>query len=57
MINGVVAVPIMVVMMLMCQNKKLMGQFTRVSKDIALGLACHRRHGRGRRGLFLTWKR
>ena len=33
-INGVVAVPIMVIMMLMCHNKKLMGPFTLVSRTL-----------------------
>jgi Mn2+/Fe2+ NRAMP family transporter len=33
-INGVAAVPIMVVMMLMCHNKKIMGQYTRISKPL-----------------------
>jgi NRAMP (natural resistance-associated macrophage protein)-like metal ion transporter len=33
-VNGVVAVPVMVVMMLMCHNKKVMGGFTRVSKPL-----------------------
>jgi Mn2+/Fe2+ NRAMP family transporter len=33
-INGVVAVPIMVVMMLMCHNKQLLGAFTRVSRTL-----------------------
>jgi NRAMP (natural resistance-associated macrophage protein)-like metal ion transporter len=33
-INGVVAVPIMVVMMLMCHNKKLLGPFTRISRTL-----------------------
>lgn len=35
-INGVSAVPIMVVMMLMCQNKSIMGQFSRISKPLRL---------------------
>ncbi len=56
-INGVVAVPIMVVTMLMFQNKRVMGQFTRVSRrlrvmgwlaTIAMCLATF--------GMFLTWK-
>jgi len=33
-INGVVAVPLMIVMMLMCHNKSVMGQFTRISKPL-----------------------
>jgi NRAMP (natural resistance-associated macrophage protein)-like metal ion transporter len=33
-INGVAAVPIMIVMMLMCHNKKVMGQYTRISKPL-----------------------
>jgi Mn2+/Fe2+ NRAMP family transporter len=35
-VNGVVAVPVMVVMMLMCHNKKVMGGFTRISKPLRL---------------------
>jgi Mn2+/Fe2+ NRAMP family transporter len=35
-INGVVAVPIMVVMMLMCHNKKLLGPFTLISRTLRI---------------------
>ncbi len=33
-INGIAAVPVMVVMMLMTRNKAVMGQFTRISKPL-----------------------
>jgi Mn2+/Fe2+ NRAMP family transporter len=55
-INGVVAVPIMVVMMLMTDNKKAMGkfagssQFLRVFGWLATGVM-----GAAAVGLFLTW--
>ena len=56
-INGVTAIPIMIVTMLMFQNKKVMGQFTRVSRrlrlmgwlaTIAMTLAAI--------GMFMSWK-
>lgn len=34
--NGVAAVPIMVTMMLMCHNRKIMGQFTQISKTLRI---------------------
>jgi Mn2+/Fe2+ NRAMP family transporter len=55
-INGVAAVPIMVVMMLMCHNRKVMGQFANISvmlritgwlATLAMLLAAI--------GLFATW--
>jgi NRAMP (natural resistance-associated macrophage protein)-like metal ion transporter len=56
-INGVVAAPIMVVMMLMCHNKKLLGQFTRVSKTLrAFGWVATAVMAAATVGLFLTWK-
>jgi NRAMP (natural resistance-associated macrophage protein)-like metal ion transporter len=57
-INGIVAVPIMVIMMMMFSNKKIMGQFCRVSRRLrfmgwlataAMLAACL--------GLFATWKK
>lgn len=54
-INGVVAVPIMVVMMLMCHNKKLMGPFTRVSKMLrTLGWLATAVMAAAMVGLFVT---
>jgi NRAMP (natural resistance-associated macrophage protein)-like metal ion transporter len=56
-INGIVAVPIMVVMMLMCHNRNIMGRFYRVSRPLklmgwlatlAMLAACV--------GMFMTWK-
>src|SRR5205823_4182937 len=35
-INGVVAVPLMVVMMLMCHNKNIMGPYTRISRGLRI---------------------
>lgn len=56
-VNGVVAVPIMVVMMLMVQNKKIMGQFTRVSKSLrTMGWAATAVMAAAAVGMFLTWK-
>ncbi|MDB5332251.1 MAG: natural resistance-associated macrophage protein [Phycisphaerales bacterium] len=56
-VNGVVAVPIMVVMMLMVQNKKIMGQFTRVSKTLRImGWAATTVMAAAAVGMFLTWK-
>jgi NRAMP (natural resistance-associated macrophage protein)-like metal ion transporter len=56
-VNGVVAVPIMVVMMLMVQNKKIMGQFTRVSKTLrTMGWAATAVMAAAAVGMFLTWK-
>jgi NRAMP (natural resistance-associated macrophage protein)-like metal ion transporter len=56
-VNGVVAVPIMVVMMLMVQNKKIMGQFTRVSKTLRImGWAATAVMAAAAVGMFLTWK-
>ena len=48
-INGVVAVPLMVVIMIMATAPKVMGQFTVSAGLSAHGLAMHRRHG-GRGG-------
>ena len=56
-VNGVVAVPIMVVMMLMCHNKKVMGQFTRISKTLRLmGWLATAVMAAAAAGMFLTWK-
>jgi Mn2+/Fe2+ NRAMP family transporter len=57
-INGVVAVPIMVVMMLMFQNRKVMGQFARGSPGLkVLGWIATAAMFAGSLGLFLTWKK
>jgi Mn2+/Fe2+ NRAMP family transporter len=56
-VNGVVAVPIMVVMMLMTHNKKIMGQFTRVSKTLRVtGWLATAVMAAAAAGMFLTWK-
>jgi len=44
-INGVIAVPIMVVMMLLADDPKVMGAFTVTRPLKALGVARHRNHG------------
>jgi NRAMP (natural resistance-associated macrophage protein)-like metal ion transporter len=55
-VNGVVAVPIMVVMMLMCHNKKIMGEFTRISKPLRImGWVATAVMGLAAAGMFLTW--
>jgi NRAMP (natural resistance-associated macrophage protein)-like metal ion transporter len=55
-INGVVAVPIMVVMMLMCHNKKLLGPFTLVSRTLrAFGWIATAVMAAATVGLFLTF--
>ena len=55
-INGVVAVPIMVVMMLMCHNKKLLGPFTRISRTLrAFGWIATAVMAASAVGLFLTF--
>jgi NRAMP (natural resistance-associated macrophage protein)-like metal ion transporter len=55
-VNGVVAVPIMVVMMLMCHNKKVMGQFTRISKTLrVMGWMATAVMALATVGMFLTW--
>src|SRR6185312_14928070 len=54
-INGVVAVPIMAVMMLMCHNKKIMGPFTRISKPLrAIGWIATAVMAVATVGLFVT---
>ena len=55
-INGVVAVPIMVVMMLMCHNTKLLGPFTRVSRTLrTFGWLATAVMAAATVGLFMTW--
>jgi NRAMP (natural resistance-associated macrophage protein)-like metal ion transporter len=55
-VNGVVAVPIMVVMMLMCHNKKIMGQFTRISKPLRImGWVATAVMALAAIGMFVTW--
>lgn len=57
-LNGVVAVPIMFVMMLMFHNEKLLGRFTRVSKLLRLaGWAATGLMALATVGLFATWKK
>jgi hypothetical protein len=56
-INGIVAVPIMIVMMFMCHNKKVMGQFVNVSKTLrAIGWLATLIMLLATFGLFVTWK-
>ncbi|MDB5300699.1 MAG: Mn2+/Fe2 transporter, family [Phycisphaerales bacterium] len=56
-VNGVVAVPIMVVMMLMCHNKKIMGQYTRISKTLrTMGWLATAVMAAAAVGMFVTWK-
>src|SRR5207253_11243794 len=55
-INGVVAIPIMAVMMLMFQNKKVMGQFTGVSRRLrVMGWLATAAMCLATLGMFLTW--
>jgi Mn2+/Fe2+ NRAMP family transporter len=55
-INGVVAGPIMIVMMLMCHNKKVMGQFVNVSRTLRLvGWLATAAMLLAAIGLFATW--
>jgi len=55
-VNGVVAAPVMVVMMLMCHNKKVMGGFTRVSKPLrVMGWLATAVMAMATAGMFLTW--
>ncbi len=57
-INGVVAVPIMVVMMLMCHNKKVMGQFTHISKPLRfMGWLATAVMAAAAAGMFVTMKK
>lgn len=56
-INGVAAVPVMVVMMLMAHNKRVMGQFTRVSKTLrVMGWIATVVMAAAAVGMFATWK-
>jgi NRAMP (natural resistance-associated macrophage protein)-like metal ion transporter len=56
-VNGVVSVPIMVVMMLMFHNKKVMGQFTGNSKTLrAVGWLATLVMAAAAVGMFVTWK-
>jgi Mn2+/Fe2+ NRAMP family transporter len=55
-VNGVTAVPIMVVMMLMCHNKKIMGQFTRISRMLRImGWLATAVMAAAAAGMFMTW--
>ncbi|HZL34079.1 MAG TPA: Nramp family divalent metal transporter [Tepidisphaeraceae bacterium] len=55
-INGIVAVPIMVVMMLMFRNRKIMGGFTRTSRRLMLmGWLATLVMAAATVGLFVTW--
>lgn len=54
--NGVVAVPIMVVMMVMSHNRKVMGGFTRASKTLrAVGWLATLIMAIAAIGMFVTW--
>jgi NRAMP (natural resistance-associated macrophage protein)-like metal ion transporter len=58
LINGVVSVPVMVVTMLMFQDKRVMGQFTRVSRRLrVMGWVATLAMFIATIGMFLTWKR
>ncbi len=55
-INGIVAVPIMVMMMLMFRNKKIMGKFARGSRGLhIMGWLATAVMLAASAGLFLTW--
>jgi NRAMP (natural resistance-associated macrophage protein)-like metal ion transporter len=54
-LNGVVAVPIMVLMMLMSQNSKVMGQFTLNPRQKVLGWLATTAMFAAAVGLFATW--
>lgn len=57
-INGVVAVPIMVVTMLMFQSKKVMGPFAKISRRLRLmGWLATAAMFLATVGMFVTWKR
>lgn len=56
-INGVVAVPVMVVMMLMAGNPKVMGEFTLAGWLRAMGWVATAVMALAALGLFLTWGR
>ena len=54
-INGVVAVPIMFLMMLMTQNPKVMGEFTLNTRQKVLGWLATAAMLAAAVGLFATW--
>ena len=57
-INGVVAVPILFIMMLMCHSKRVMGPYTRISRTLrAMGWLTTAVMAAGAVGLFATWKK
>jgi NRAMP (natural resistance-associated macrophage protein)-like metal ion transporter len=57
-INGVVAVPIMILMMCMCHNKRIMGPYTRISKPLrAMGWLATIAMLLAAFGMFMTWKK
>jgi NRAMP (natural resistance-associated macrophage protein)-like metal ion transporter len=56
-INGVVAVPVMVILMLMIRSRKVMGEFSRVSKGLrVMGWLATLVMAAAAVGLFVTWK-
>jgi Mn2+/Fe2+ NRAMP family transporter len=56
-INGLVAVPVMVIIMLMSHNKKIMGQFSEISKTLRfIGWVATLAMAAAAVGLFLTMK-
>ena len=56
-INGIVAVPVMVIAMMMFSRKKIMGPFTRTGKMLrVLGWIATAVMAAATVGLFLTWK-
>jgi NRAMP (natural resistance-associated macrophage protein)-like metal ion transporter len=57
-INGVVAVPIMVVMMLMISNRRVMAQFASISRPLrAMGWVATVVMALAAIGMFMTWKK
>jgi NRAMP (natural resistance-associated macrophage protein)-like metal ion transporter len=56
-LNGIAAVPVMVVVMLMHQNPKVMGQFAHMSKPLkAMGWLATAVMAAAAVGMFVTWK-
>ncbi|HET6250189.1 MAG TPA: divalent metal cation transporter [Tepidisphaeraceae bacterium] len=57
-INGVVAAPILAIMMLMCHNKRVMGPYTRISRSLrTIGWLTTAVMAAAAVGLFATWKK
>jgi Mn2+/Fe2+ NRAMP family transporter len=54
-VNGMVAVPIMILMMIMARNKKVMGKFTIGKREMILGWAATAAMTAAAIALFATW--